>query len=151
NAIPQVGGWATNLAVACGNTSSYYRPFLGVNTITRLENQANSNYNALQVSARKSVGALNLTAAYTYSHSIDDSSDRYDGSFVNTYDPSTNRASSNFDQRHMLNVGYVYDFPFFKKLGVSHTLLGGWEWSGIFPFSTGTPLNVTNGTTYGDN
>jgi hypothetical protein len=151
NGTTVTGQTAINLQTACGNDPNPYRPFLGISNVTRLENKASSIYHALQVSARKSVGALNLTAAYTYSHSIDDSSDRYDGSFVNTYDPSTNRASSNFDQRHMLNVGYVYDFPFFKKLGVSHTLLGGWEWSGIFAFSTGTPLNVTNGTTYGDN
>ena len=117
-------------------------------TITRLENHASSIYHALQVSGRKNVGSLSLTAAYTYSHSIDDSSDRYDGSFVNSYDPSMKRASSNFDQRHMLNVGWVYDLPFFRKPGMTHTLLGGWEWSGIFAFSTGTPLNVTNGTTY---
>ncbi len=152
NGIPVTGQTAINLQTACGNDANPYRPFLGISTITRLENKASSNYNALQVAVRKSVGALNLTAAYTYSHSIDDSSDRYDGSFVNTYDPSANRASSNFDQRHMLNVGYVYDFPFFKKPGVEHALLGGWEWSGIFAFSTGTPLNVTNsGSTYGDN
>jgi hypothetical protein len=151
NGTTVTGQTAINLQTACGNDPNPYRPFLGISNVTRLENKASSIYHALQVSARKSVGALNLTAAYTYSHSIDDSSDRYDGSFVNTYDPSANRASSNFDQRHMLNVGYVYDFPFFKKLGVSHTLLGGWEWSGIFAFSTGTPLNVTNGTTYGDN
>ena len=51
----------------------------------------------------------------------------------------------------MLNVGYVYDLPFFRKPGLTRTLIGGWQWSGIFAFSTGTPLNVTNGTTYGDN
>jgi len=146
------GQAAINLQTACGNDPNPYRPFLGISNITRLESKASSTYNALQVAARKSVGAFNLTVAYTYSHSIDDSSDRYDGSFVNSYNPSANRASSNFDQRHMLNVGYIYDFPFFKKPGVSHTLLGGWEWSGIFAFSTGTPLNVTNnGATYGDN
>ena len=147
----QVGGWANNLAVACGNSADPYRPFPGIHTITRLENQANSNYNALQVSARKSVGSLNLTAAYTYSHSIDDSSDRYDSTFVNSYDPTLTRASSNFDQRHMLNVGWVYDLPFFKKPGVAHSLIGGWEWSGIESFATGVPLTVVNGTTYGDN
>jgi len=147
----QTGGWANNLAVACGNTADPYRPFQGVHTITRLENQANSSYNALQVSGRRSIGSLNLTAAYTYSHSIDDSSDRYDGTFVNSYDQTLTRASSNFDQRHMLNVGWVYDLPFFKKPGLTHSLLGGWEWSGIQSFSTGIPLTVTNGTTYGDN
>jgi hypothetical protein len=144
-------GWANNLAVACGNIADYYRPFLGIGTITRLENTANSNYNALQVAARKSVGTLNLTAAYTYSHSIDDSSDRYDTTFVNSYDPSLTRASSNFDERHMLNVGWVYDLPVFKGAGLKHSLLGGWEWSGIESFSTGYPLTVSNGTTYPDN
>jgi len=148
----QSGGWANNLAVACGLISAdFYRAFQGVHHITRLENTANSTYNALQVSARKSIGALNLTAAYTYSHSIDDSSDRYDGTFVNSYNPHLTRASSNFDERHMLNAGWVYDIPFFKKSGLTHTLLGGWEYSGIATLATGTPINVTNGTTYGDN
>jgi len=147
----QTGGWANNLAVACGNTADYYRPFLGVHTITRLENGANSTYHALQMSGRKSIGALNLTAAYTYSHAIDDSSDRYDGTFVNSYNPSLTRASSNFDERHILNTSWVYDLPFFKGTGLTHSLMGGWQWSGIESFSTGIPVTVTNGTTYGDN
>src|SRR3984957_19687665 len=145
------GGTAANLQTACGNDADPYRPFLGIATITRLEPAASSNYNALQVSLRKSVGALSLSAAYTYSHSIDDSSDRYDGTFVNTYSPASNRASSTFDERHMLNLGYVYDIPFMRKAGLSHSRLGGWQYSGIAIFSTGTPATVTNGTTYGDN
>ncbi|HEY1679657.1 MAG TPA: carboxypeptidase regulatory-like domain-containing protein [Candidatus Sulfotelmatobacter sp.] len=148
---PMTGGWATNLAVACGNDASPYRPFGGVSTITRLENKASSTYNALQVAARKTVGALNLSLAYTYSHSIDDSSDRYNGDFVNSYDIAASRSSSSFDQRHMLNIGYVYDLPIFRNKGLMHNVLGGWEWSGIVAYSTGTPLNVTNGSTYGDN
>ena len=101
---------------------------------------------------RKSVGALSLSAAYTYSHSIDDASDRYDTNFVNSYDVAASRASSSFDQRHMLNVGYVYDLPFFnKRTGLVHSTLGGWQWSGIVGFSTGTPFTVTNGSTFGDN
>jgi hypothetical protein len=147
----QTGGWANNLAVACGNNANPYRPFYGMQTITRLENAANSSYHALQVAGRKSIGALNLTLAYTYSHSIDDSSDRYDGSFVNSYNLAQTRASSTYDQRHMLNIAWVYDLPFFKKTGLRHTLLGGWEWSGIETFYTGTPFSVTDGTSYGDN
>jgi Carboxypeptidase regulatory-like domain len=145
------GQAAINLFIACGGDPNPFRPFYGVSTITRLENKASSIYHALQVSARKSVGSLSLTAAYTYSHSIDDSSDRYDGNFVNSYDLAASRASSNFDQRHLLNVGYVYDFPIFRKPGISHTFLGGWEWSGILAFATGVPVTITNGTTYGDN
>ncbi len=151
NGQTYTGQVAINLQTACGNDANPYRPFLGVHTITRLENTANSNYNALQIAGRKSVGALNISLAYTYSHAIDDSSDRYDGTFVNSYNPALTRASSNFDQRHMLNTAWVYDLPFFKKPGLSHSILGGWQWSGIESFSTGLPITVTNGTTYGDN
>jgi hypothetical protein len=145
------GQAAINLSVACGTNADFFRPFQGLHTVTRLENQANSDYNALQFSGRRSIGSLNLTGAYTYSHSIDNSSDRYDGTFVNSYNPNLTRASSNFDQRHLLNFSWVYDLPFFKKPGLTHSLLGGWEWSGIESFSTGIPLTITNSTTYGDN
>ncbi len=151
NGTTITGQPAINLQTACGNDPNPYRQFQGIASITRLENKASSIYHALQVSARKSVGALSLSLAYTYSHSIDDSSDRYNGDFVNSYDIASNRASSNFDQRHLLNIGYVYDLPFFRKPGVTHSILGGWQWSGIVAFSTGTPFTVTNGTDVGDN
>jgi hypothetical protein len=151
NGTTITGQPAINLQTACGNDPNPYRQFQGIANITRLENKASSIYHAFQVSARKSVGALSLSLAYTYSHSIDDSSDRYNGDFVNSYDIAASRASSNFDQRHMLNIGYVYDLPFFKKPGLAHTVIGGWQWSGIVAFSTGTPFTVTNGTDFGDN
>ncbi len=69
---------------------------------------------------------------------------------MNSYDFAANRASSTFDERHMLNIGYIYDLPFFRKPGLTHTFLGGWQYSGIATFATG-PLSVTNGTNYGDN
>jgi hypothetical protein len=92
-----------------------------------------------------------LSLAYTYSHSIDDSSDRAADVFVNAYDVANNRASSNFDQRHSLSISYVYGFPFFRGSGFAHTVLGGWQISGITVAQTGTPFTVTNGTTFGDN
>ena len=97
------------------------------------------------------MGDLTLSVAYTYSHSIDDSSDRGDTAFVNAYDPAANRASSTFDMRHNLSISYVYGLPFFKGSGLTHTLLGGWQISGITVAQAGLPFSVTNGTTYGDN
>jgi hypothetical protein len=88
--------------------------------------------------------------AYTYSHSIDDSSDRADATFVDSYNLPGNKASSNFDQRHNLNVSYVYDLPFFlKSSGLKKGLLGGWQYSGIATFQSGVPINVVN-TVFGD-
>jgi hypothetical protein len=112
---------------------------------------ANSIYNALQASAQRTVGDLQLSVAYTYSHSLDDSSDRYDNAFVNAYDVAANRGSSSFDQRHALSFSYVYALPFFKGAGLQHKLLGGWQISGITVAQTGTPFSVTNGTSFGDN
>jgi len=151
NGIQSTGSWANNLAVACGNDPDPYRPYSGLGSITRLENQASSTYHALQASLRRNVGSLLINASYTYSHSIDDASSRYDAGFVNSYDPSSARSSSSFDIRHMLNVGYVYDLPFFRKPGHMHTFLGGWQYSGIASWQTGTPFSVVNTANYSDN
>ena len=116
----------------------------------RREFQANSIYNSLQASARRTVGHLQLSVAYTWSHSIDDSSDGGDGNFVNSYNLRGTRSSSNFDQRHLFNLSYVYDLPFFTKPGLVHTLLGAWQWSGLVTYQSGTPFSVMNGA-IGDN
>src|SRR5581483_322921 len=115
--VPVTGQAAINLSVACGADADPYRPYQGISTITRIEDEASSIYHSLQVEARRNVGQLQLNVAYTWSHSIDDSSDRYDSGFVNSYDLGAYRASSSFDIRHMLNIGYVWDMPFFKDPG----------------------------------
>jgi hypothetical protein len=141
----------TNLRVACGDNADFFRHYLGYSGVNRLENKSSSIYHAFQTSVRHTVGGLQLNASYTYSHAIDDSSSRFDNTFVNSYDPANSRASSNFDQRHMLNIGYVYDLPFFRAPGAAHTFLGGWQVSGITSWSTGTPFSVYNTAGQGDN
>ncbi|MGP0020888.1 MAG: carboxypeptidase regulatory-like domain-containing protein [Candidatus Sulfotelmatobacter sp.] len=151
NGTPVVGQAITNLNVACGNVSadSVRTNFPGYDQIQRIDLFANSNYNALQVSGRHNAGGLELTLAYTYSHSIDDSSDRYDSSFVNSYDIPASRASSTYDQRHILTVSYVYDLPLFRhSRGKTKTLLGGWQLSGITTMQTGEPFSIINGGYY---
>ncbi|MBV8891762.1 MAG: carboxypeptidase regulatory-like domain-containing protein [Acidobacteria bacterium] len=136
---------AINLPVACGNDPDPFRPYYSVGSIQRVEPVANSNYNALQLALRKTGGALTLAVAYTYSHSLDDSSDNVDGNFVNSYDLHKNYASSNFDQRHILTVSWVFEEPFFKGKGLSHRLLGGWQYAGILTSQSGVPFSVGNG------
>ncbi len=151
--VPITGQAAVNLAVAgCGANPDLLRTaFHGYGNIARLQDTANSIYNALQVSARRTVGDLQVSLAYTYSHSIDDSSDRFDNLFVNAFDPAANRGSSQFDQRHSLAISYIYALPFFKGTGLTHNVLGGWQISGITIAQTGLPFTVTNATTFGDN
>jgi len=145
---------ALNLNVACGLVSSVAAvrtAFPGFNNINTLRDAADSIYHSLQVGARRTVGDLTLSLAYTYSHSIDDSSDRAADVFVNAYDLANNRASSNFDLRHNLSISYVYGLPFFRASGFAHSVLGGWQVSGITVAQTGTPFSVTNGLSQTDN
>jgi hypothetical protein len=131
--------------VACGGNPNFFRPFPGFADIKRLDNGSSSIYHGLQASLRKTVGALQFSASYTYSHSIDDASSGADTGFVDSYDLARNRASSNFDQRHVLTISYIYDLPLFKGAGLTHSLLGGWQVSGITSIQTGSPFSVVNG------
>jgi len=138
-------GAAVNLAVACGAVSpNAFRPYLGYGSVGRKDQTATSSYNGLQVGVRRSVGGLQLNLAYTYSHSLDDSSSANDAGLINTYQLNAFHASSNFDQRHTFTFAYVYDLPFFKSGGLTHKLLGGWQWSGITLLQSGTPFSVYN-------
>jgi hypothetical protein len=139
------GSPGVNMYVACGNNPDFFRPFPGFSDIKRLDNAASSIYHGLQASLRKTVGALQFSVAYTYSHSIDDASSGSDAGFVNSYDLALNRASSNFDQRHVVAISYIYDLPLFKGAGLRHSLLGGWQISGITTVQTGSPFTVING------
>jgi hypothetical protein len=139
------GQAANNLGIACGNSAITLRPFQGFSDITALNFDANSNYNALQTSLRRSIGSLNLSASYTYAHSIDNSSDRSDATFVDSYNLNATRASSTFDQRHVFNMSYVYDLPFYRHGSgsmVERLALANWQLSGITSVQTGTPFSI---------
>ena len=152
NGTPVPAAALNNLFVACNNNADLVRTaFPAVSTVQSLQLGANSIYNALQATARRTVGDLTVSASYTYSHSLDDSSDRYDNAFVNAYDVAANRASSSFDMRHNFALSYIWALPFFKgSSGFVHTVLGGWQLSGITVAQTGTPVSVTNNATYAD-
>ncbi len=145
NGVAPTGQAAINFGVACGGDPNPSRPRYGYGSIISIENQANSNYNSLQVSMRRTIGRLNFSLAYTLSHSLDDSSDKGDGNFLDSYNLRRTYASSNFDQRHLLNISSVYDLPFFTGRGLMHTLFGGWQVSGLMTFQTGTPFSVVSG------
>jgi hypothetical protein len=161
-----------NLLAACAGAggqipdTNSLRPYPGYGQIFSLENIANSSYHAFQATMRHTKGAITMGASYSYSHAIDNSSDRSDTVFVNTLDPKSNRASSNFDQRHLLNANYIYQLPIMKWANamrgwnneassdnetpgytseLAKKLLDGWEISGITTFQSGTPFSVVNG------
>lgn len=87
------------------------RPYPGLGRVLSLQNVADSSYHAFQGTMRRTSGPLTLGISYSYSHSIDDASDRSDPILVNSYDLRENKASSSFDERHLANLSYVYQLP----------------------------------------
>jgi hypothetical protein len=152
--VPITGQALVNLGIACGNDPNPYRPYTGFRSMDYLQFGASSSYNSLQILVTRQIAPLTLSVAYTYSHSIDDASEGAWGgsySYLDTYDLARARASSNFDQRHMLNISYVYDLPFFKSAtGWTNMLMGGWQWAGVTSIQTGTPFDVID-SSYSDN
>ncbi len=106
----------------------------------------NSNYNSLQVTLRHSSGPLQLLAAYTFSKSLDQSSNL--GEEVNPLNPSLSRALSAFDITHNFVVSYSYQLPVERLLHAKNRWTEGWEFSGITRFASGLPVTLVN---YGDN
>jgi hypothetical protein len=173
---------SVNLQVACQGQSSNitahpplaltntFRPYPGLGEIFSLQNGADSSYHGFQTTIRRTRGPLTAGVAYSFSHSIDDSSDRTDPTFVNSLDLRSNKASSNFDQRHLVNISYVYTIPNFSR-ALQRDLLDpveggsgddgetpqssepsalmkfvgeGWQISGITSYQSGTPFSVIN-------
>jgi hypothetical protein len=144
NGQPVSGTVATHLAIACGVSADPSRPFYGISGITHGSNIGQSEYNALQIGVSRYFGHLNGSLAYTYGHSIDDGSDGAVTEVVNAYNPQQSLASSNFDERHVLEASLVYDLPFFTQPGLLHSVLGGWQVSDLTSFQSGTPFSVIN-------
>ena len=127
------------------------RPFLPqyYAGITRIANIGFSNYNSLQLTARKRLSAgYTMQAAYTFAKSLDAGStaDADGGTEQDPANPiAPEHARSDFNQRHLLRVNGVWNLPQFRRLGFSQYAVGGWELSGIVNFSSGTPFSVTTG------
>lgn len=121
-AIPGLGSSPIKLGIS----PDTQRPYLGFSNIISVENTADSEYNALQATLRQTTGSLTIGLAYTYSHSLDDASDRSSANFANSLDIHSSHASSDFDQRHIFNLSYIYDLPLLRLLdGFTHLTGGG--------------------------
>jgi hypothetical protein len=109
-----------------------------------IETDAVSNYNALQANVTQRLAhGLELTASYTWAHSLDDASNptgtSLNSSFTgsNPYDFHAEYASSDFDIRHNGVVAITYELPI--KSERFRRLLQGWALSGLWTAQTGVP------------
>jgi hypothetical protein len=118
------------------------------------------HYNGLQtqVEHRLSHG-LQFTAAYTFSHAIDNSNGAFSSTggggriFVDANGNPLlkyNEGNSDQDIRHFFVLASLYELPFGKgrQFGSSAPtvldyIIGGWQWNNIVTLSTGTPIDLS--------
>jgi len=104
-----------------------------------------ANYNALELSSRHSTGRLEFSAAYTYSKSLDQSSNI--GEEVNPFNPALSYALSSFNVKQNFVLSYEYQLPLDKYLPANR-MTKGWSISGITRYASGFPVTMINN---GDN
>jgi hypothetical protein len=124
-----------------------------IGPVTEATAAGHSTYHGLDVTSRMRMSrGLTLTAAYTWSRSIDSFSNFADNAKANQ-DPFNRRADkavSDYDRTHVFSMSWVYDTPkispFLGKSRIAAMALDGWEFSGIARLVSGGPINVTMGT-----
>jgi hypothetical protein len=113
------------------------------------------NYHGGQLTVRKRLGNHGqMEANYTYSKSIDLRSNvEREGSSTgviwNPWQPGLHKGVSDYDTTHLFNMYGLYALPFGKgrrfasgASGLLNALIGGWEISGIWRWSSGFPISV---------
>jgi hypothetical protein len=103
------------------------------------ESEANSFYGGLLLEARKRLGRnVRINANYTWSHSIDDTTD-YNSDFEpnNQFCRNCDRASSSFDERHKVLASVVFQSP-----AQRNALTRDWTFSPIYQFHSGHPFDL---------
>jgi len=106
----------------------------------------NANYNALEVSVKRSTKLLTYSLGYTYSKSIDQASSLADA--VDPFNFALTRAISAWNLTNDFVATYDFQLPLERLTNRARYLLEGWEISGVTRASTGFPVTLS---TDGDN
>ncbi len=150
---------AMSLTLAQINARSNFVPSFanagfGTRTITSYQANGNSTYNgaSAQLTRRFSQG-LQMTAAYTFSHLIDDSTAEVFSTVLaprrveDFQNLRRERADSALDHRHRFVTSAIYEVPFFRKSENSflRTALGGFNVAGTYTYESGQKITVRSG------
>jgi hypothetical protein len=132
--------------------------FPGFNGILQAANEANSNYNALQVSLTgQATKDLQVQLNYTWSRSIDPSTGGDNGDLATVTNPycgwKCDMGPSYLNRTNIFLAEFVYDLPVFRHSDnrFLKTALGGWTFSGIVTAESGLPIDINLGGPQGSN
>jgi hypothetical protein len=106
-------------------------------------NDAISNYNALQVQYRKPFSSrIQALVNYSYSHSLDSASNDTIAAISSSVISSANDyASSRFDARHIFSGALTFAIPGFERKGALSWVTKDWSLEGLAIARSGFPFN----------
>jgi hypothetical protein len=106
-----------------------------------------SVYHGLTSNLRKRFGShYEFLASYTWSHSIDDSTDLQSTlTPQDSYFPAADRSTSTFDQRHRFVFSGVYQSGKLGGDGFLSRFFSNWTLAPLIEFSSGRPFNIITG------
>jgi len=127
----------------------------------------NSSYNAGQFMLRRAMArGVQFDFNYVYSKSLDIGSDAERINFLggpgdqlfNAWNPKAGRSLSQFDTTHQINANYVVELPFgqnrqwmSKSNRAVDAILGGWDLTGVWRWTSGYPVTIGNGAAWATN
>jgi hypothetical protein len=139
-----------------------YNPSESAGGLTNQFNMAGSStYNALQAQIQKRFSnGLTFLANYTLSRNMsntDSGFSSFNSGALNGFNQKAEWSVSENDQTHVVNISGVYELPlgpgkrFLNHGGlVAKNILGGWQLSGLFQYSSGLPITISAGGNDGD-
>jgi hypothetical protein len=136
-----------------GSLASRGQPFPQYGTFSFDWNQGNASYNALQAEVKKTLSSgLYFRAAYTWSKSLDVSSDAYSETIENFYNIGADWAPSDFNLGQIFVFSGMYALPWgHGRTYLANTsrlvqiVAGGWNAGGIISMTSGSPFNAEAG------
>jgi outer membrane receptor protein involved in Fe transport len=130
------------------------RPYPNLGDGTSVGPWGDSTYHSLQATFQRRLSTgLSFLGAWTWSHSIDNSSGTGSEGIQTPYNLALNRGNSTFDVRQSLVLSWTYELPFGRGKtflrdahGPLEIIAGGWQLNSIDTFQTGTPFTATMST-----
>ena len=116
-------------------------------------NEGPAGYNGLQANIRKSMSSgLDFMASYTWSESLDWSSDSESEPIPNIYDMQPNWGPSSYSIKHLFVLSGVYALPIGRDKALAANVgpfldqvVGGWNIGGMVSLHSGLPFNASAG------
>jgi len=154
-----------NADTACSPACSIYGQYAYFNSqfsyLAAQSSIANADYDSMQLTLRKRWSAGHqFDVNYTLSKSTDLGSavergtqglGGYSGILLNPWQPELQYSYSDFDVRHQMNLNWVTELPFGRHRAIgggvpawADQIIGGWQFSGLFRWTSGFPFNVIN-------